>query len=330
MDPSKLIRFYGVTFGPGFLGWDRYDYALAVEKVLDTANKIEAEGIEVRFEGEVEYRAKSLRPSKGPDAARIEKIIMGISRSGCALNLHLSEYILSLFDSQELDNRFLQNFHWIIGHHRYQDGFIERIEEKTLSDILNIKESQITSTGELLKEDYGLSWLKENLLIENGSRPNNSIHKISALARKFEINKTFDIGHFMMGFYELDKKGKTYDSLDNYSKLIPKTGREINQGIINSLSENIVHLHVHGVRWMKRGEFGYAVDHVPLDRQVINSPQEYRLAWNIIQNAKKIDSYTVELQQRLQTVQNLRNTIQNFENFETYFQKLFGYSLSSS
>jgi hypothetical protein len=293
----QLDRFFGCVFGKGKRHYFPATNA-GLEQVLCTAGAIDAQGIEVRFEGESEARGRTILPIAGPHSKIIEDTIESIRSAGYLVNLHLSVYSLPMLFDIETD--IFEEVNLIIGHPHYEEAFLERLEERKLKELLksSLDERAIYAPIDLIPED-----LKEKILIENGNKPKSSPRHILKIAEKYDINMAFDVGHLVEGFYKKVDNVKYYYRYDDARAVLE-------WHFAKTLAARIKHAHVHGNRRVAGGVRGhYGLDH----GAVLTRPQNRILSGVLYWSDMK--SYAVEVWRgdKKQQLQTITNSAENFE-----------------
>ena len=291
---ANPIRLVSATIGPERSHYNQYQLW---HDLLPAAHKADADGIEICFRGKLDGHRNII---SGPNLNTIEEAVEIINSEFDFVNLHLSAFMVPLLE-RGLGYSFLDKFENVVCHLGYADDFIGYLEDKLVLDQLE----------KILPKKR-----KNKLLIENGSRPTNNIRVINRMAQKHKLKKVFDIGHFIIGFYERNEETRIeHDKITNYLSLGNRGKIYLKDGLLNDLARGIKEVHTHYLWW--HGD--RAVDHYPSGRRMIKHKTGYRIASEILKRAKP-EIITVEHNyKKHHTPSWLKNT---FEYTEKNFFKL--------
>ncbi len=321
---TELGRLLGVTFGT-----DARDYSFTeLEKVIGLANKTEADGIQVRFWGDVEPRGSQLIPVAGLSVDEIVSICNAIQRHRkFSLELHLTEYLLAILDSYPDFAEELTRFQKIVGHYvvkkyvtydrKSADASSKAVTVQHLPGIENIIEYlQDKALSSMLKRDGKsvrfISDLWQRLLIENHIPRGSSLISISKIAEKYDIRTCFDMGHLVRAILE------QRDSPDNYI-IRSSEGIILRPEIIN-YAKRIDQVQVH---WVTKTTEGY-IDHVP-PADATTAPPEVHYIICLILGRAIATNYAIELRKPYHSPKNVRAAAEAFENLWTKAKTAYNY-----
>ena len=256
----KPVRLVSATVGPKKSHYSQYQLW---RDLFPAARGAGADGIELCFRGKLDKHRNIV---SGPNLSAIEEVVEITYSEFDFVNLHLSAFMVPLLE-YGLGYEFLDKFENVICHLGYADNFIGHLEDKMVLDQLE----------KILPKER-----KNKLLIENGSRPINNIRVINRIAQKHKLKKVFDIGHFIIGFYERNEEsGAPHDKIANYLTCDSIDRVYLKDGLLNDLARGIKEIHVHYLWW----QGSRAVDHYPPGRRMIRHKTGYRAVSEIIKRA---------------------------------------------
>lgn len=294
-----LDRYFGCIFG----NLRNYNFPPTKEglaQAVTIADKIDAQGLEIRFDGFYEIRGRMYIPIDGPKKEDIEKIFLKTLENYNDVIFHLSEYAASiLFDRREypfedinqLIDILFDKSQLVVIHPHYEE-IILRLEDIKLQKILNLP---LKERMQYLSEEIFSQKLKSKFAVENGKNLRASPIRTFRFANKYGINMVLDSGHFIQSFLK-QEKGKKFEDIRVYSPYL-----------IDCLSDKIIHAHVHGVRNKQA--------HFPLDSNAFITEKQKEVLWKLYAKAH-ISTYTLEVWRGTgkDLVESLLNTCNYFEN----------------